>query len=81
MAIKQATPSWLSEWDQFHISEIYHLAVLRSAALGIDLHVDHIIPLRGKTACGLHVPANLQLLEARQNIRKRNSFPTEQGIP
>ena len=74
MTLKQATPSWLSELDQLIIKEIYHLAVLRSEALGVDFDVDHIIPLHGTTVSGLHVPSNLQLLPRSQNIRKKNYF-------
>lgn len=40
----------------------------------VGLEVDHIIPLKNKFICGLHVPANLQYLTRSDNARKSNSF-------
>lgn len=36
--------------------------------------VDHIIPLRSPTVCGLHLESNLQLLTPSQNACKGNSY-------
>lgn len=69
-----ATPPWLNEDHKFMLEEIYELRDLRSQATGVVHHVDHIVPLRGTTVCGLHVPWNLQVIPATDNIRKGNTL-------
>ena len=68
----KATPSWLTEEQHKQIESFYWLANLQKELTDDSYHVDHIIPLKGKTVCGLHVPWNLQLLKATDNIKKGN---------
>lgn len=61
--IKAATPPWV---DKKALKEIYD-----NRPDGYD--VDHIVPLRGKNVCGLHIPENLQYLPSDENRNsKRN---------
>ena len=67
------TPSWLTDDDKWWIDEIYDLAAVRTKITGVQWHVDHIIPLRGKTVSGFHVPSNLQVIPWIDNLKKGNS--------
>jgi len=67
----QRTPSWLNHGHFFEIECAYkYCGALRS--IGLDYHVDHIIPLRGNTVSGFHVPWNLQVIPATENMTKGN---------
>ena len=71
-SLKQRTVSWLTEDDHWMIEQAYELAALRTKMFGFEWHVDHIIPLQGKTVSGLHVPWNLQVIPGVLNIKKGN---------
>lgn len=73
-AKRQAIPAWFSEWDGFAIEEAYDLAAQRSEETGIDWHVDHMIPLRARKACGLHCAGNIQVIPAAMNLSKSNKM-------
>lgn len=64
----QSTPSWA---DKDAIAGMYQLATIFNRT-GLNLHVDHVVPLNSDTVCGLHCEANLQLLPASDNISKGN---------
>lgn len=55
-------------------AKIYLQAKKITKETGIQHHVDHIIPLKHPDVCGLHVPWNLQILTATENLKKFNSF-------
>lgn len=67
----QATPAWLTPHD-FDMIAMFYEAAADQKQYGLTCHVDHIVPLQGKEVCGLHVPWNLQVLPASENIRKGN---------
>ena len=70
----QRTPAWLSSDDLWIIEEAYSLAKLRTEMTGFKWHVDHVLPLQGKTVSGLHVPENLQVIPAILNLQKSSKY-------
>lgn len=68
---RQAMPQWANPEA---IRQIYLQAQQISKEVGIQHHVDHIIPLKGKFVSGLHVESNLTILVGTENIRKSNKY-------
>lgn len=63
-ALSKATPLWAK---LERIKEIYEKCPK-------GMQVDHIVPLKGKNVCGLHVHINLQYLTPSENSSKGNRF-------
>ena len=70
-AVRKRTPEWLNDGHRLEIDSIYlYCHSLRS--IGLKYEVDHIVPIRGKTVSGLHVPWNLQVIPTAENRSKGN---------
>ena len=72
--VGRATPHWLTAADHASIAGKYSMAALMTKLVGVPYHVDHVVPLRGKTVSGLHVPWNLQVLRGEENMKKHARF-------
>jgi len=70
----QRIPCWVTETQLEEISKFYKLAQKLSKETGIEHHVDHIIPLRGKYVSGFHVPCNMRIITAKENMEKSNKL-------
>jgi 5-methylcytosine-specific restriction endonuclease McrA len=69
-----ATPKWLSRSQKAAIRELYKIAITMTQTTGEQYVVDHIVPLRSDTVCGLHVPWNLRVITRDENARKSNKL-------
>jgi hypothetical protein len=76
-SVLRATPPWLTKSHRRDIAAIYKEAIRLSAETGKQFHVDHIVPLQGKTVCGLHVPWNLRAITAEENQRRPRVWKDE----
>ena len=74
-----ATPPWLSDIHKAQLQWFYASAKMMSETSGTKHHVDHIHPLQGDGFNGLHVPWNLRIIKAAENISKGNKLPIEEN--
>ena len=68
----EAQPEWLSSVDISKIKSLYKMSRNISKKTGTQHHVDHIVPLVNDRVCGLHVPWNLRIIPATENLSKSN---------
>lgn len=74
----KAMPEWA---DVKEIEKIYREAKRISHETGVKHEVDHIVPLQGKSVCGLHIPANLQIITLEENRSKGNHVWPDMWVP
>lgn len=68
LRLAQAMPQWA---DTAKIESVYTRAA-KLRAEGHDVHVEHVVPLKGDNVCGLHVHTNLKIRSASFNLKKSN---------
>jgi hypothetical protein len=68
----QQTPPW---YEKEKCEFLYKKCIELNVLWGTNMHVDHFIPLQGRSVRGLHCWDNLQLMDASLNISKGNKNP------
>lgn len=73
--VRRNSPIWMKTNETFkaEIKAIYQACIELNKKDGPrSWHVDHIFPLKGPNSCGLHVPWNLRIVRAEENLKKGN---------
>jgi len=72
---RASVPPWLTKEMRSEIDATYAVAIKMTAETGERHEVDHIVPLVGKSVCGLHVPWNMRVETKAANRSKFNKMP------
>lgn len=67
----QAVPKWVTKQEKAAMRRLYDQCQQITEQTGVPHQVDHIYPLVSDVVCGLHCLANLQILTAEENNRKK----------
>lgn len=78
---RDATPPWLTRKQKSEIRQLYQIAITMTQTTGEQYVVDHIVPLRGESVCGLHVPWNLRVITQEENLKKSNKHVDTPAAP
>jgi len=78
MRARLLDPRQLPAWqDDGELLELRREVREQGELDGYGWELDHIIPLRGRRVCGLHVTANLRAVPAGDNRSKGSTFDPE----
>lgn len=67
---KQASAQWDTDLTNLVLKEARDLCKRRGQIFRTQYQIDHVIPFKGKTVCGLHVWNNLQVIPKKLNLQK-----------
>lgn len=69
----QIEKTTLTELDELVFCEAVDVRDRRKQLTNFDWHIDHIVPLNNKNACGLHNAFNWQVVPADWNVKKKHT--------
>jgi 5-methylcytosine-specific restriction endonuclease McrA len=78
---REATPRWLTPAERLQMRDLYVQARKLTELTREQYVVDHIVPLRGESVCGLHVPWNLRVITQEENLKKSNKHVDTPAAP
>ena len=78
---KNNQPKWLTKEHKAEMKVVYDTRTMLNKEVGYTkYHVDHIYPIQGEKCSGLHVPWNLRIITAKENLEKKNQMPKERKL-